>query len=436
MGLALVQGGQATAYKESESHKFSLECVDTESCAYQLTYTAIKDGAFMLHVWSDEYNEKAECFDRHPFSGSPFQMVVAAGAASANKSFCEGWSKESRAVDKHGKAIDQGKDQIIAGDTVTFRCGVCDGLGNQTTVDEKALDVRLLFPDGTVHSVKDNPTSLKLVTQIKGGITSYDVRHEATNAGRHEMHIALNGQPISGTPVFFDVVAAPPEVKTARLTPPADSALYSSTAEERRNYAVVLTTFDRFGNPIRHGGLAVAARLMLVKTGVHDLTTLVPNNHSVDVVDNEDGTYEILVSLIKIVATVKCIVNMDKNIPAGGGDLPAVQLTFVPSPSGSLHGSEAMAATDDAEEAAAEASIDVDGSSGGAAAAAIAGAGAGARAGAAAGGAGVERLKAAGNEMLTLMGAGAEGTRPKGVPSLAVEAFADAGKAAARKKGR
>jgi hypothetical protein len=39
------------------------------------------------------------------------------------------------------------------------------------------------------------------------------------------------------------------------------------------------------------------------------------------------------VSLIKLAASVKVIVNMDKNIPASGGELPAVQLTFAPSPS-------------------------------------------------------------------------------------------------------
>ena len=49
--------------------------------------------------------------------------------------------------------------------------------------------------------------------------------------------------------------------------------------------------------------------------------------------DNGDGTYNVSVSLIKIAATVRVVINMDKNIPAAGGELPYVQLTFQPSPS-------------------------------------------------------------------------------------------------------
>ena len=74
--------------------------------------------------------------------------------------------------------------------------------------------------------------------------------------------------------------------------------------------------------------MAVAARLQIVKSSANDLTTLVPNNHTVEVVDNEDGSYAVAVSLINLAATVKAIVNMDKNLPAQGGELPAIQLSF------------------------------------------------------------------------------------------------------------
>ena len=93
-------------------------------------------------------------------------------------------------------------------------------------------------------------------------------------------------------------------------------------------YVILLKTFDRFGNAIPHGGLAVASRLQIVKNSPHDLTTLVPNNHTVDVVDNDDGTYSVSVSLINLAATVKAVVNMDKNLPANGGELPPIQLSF------------------------------------------------------------------------------------------------------------
>jgi hypothetical protein len=69
--------------------------------------------------------------------------------------------------------------------------------------------------------------------------------------------------------------------------------------------------------------------MQVVKNNAHDLTTLVSNNHSVEVSDNNDGTYNVSVQLIKIAATVKVIVNMDKNLPVNGGELPPVQLSIL-----------------------------------------------------------------------------------------------------------
>ena len=109
----------------------------------------------------------------------------------------------------------------------------------------------------------------------------------------------------------FDVASAVPDVKSAKLSAPTESILYANIP-----YTIVLETFDRFGNAIPHGGLSVATRLQIVKNSANDLTTLVPNNHTYEVVDNEDGTYHISVSLIKLAATVKVFVNMDKNLPA------------------------------------------------------------------------------------------------------------------------
>ena len=151
------------------------------------------------------------------------------------------------------------------------------------------------------------------------------MRHEATHAGPHEVHLNLNGKPIRGSPVRFEVATSTPDVRTARLTPPTETTLYSS-----RTYKVLLKTFDRFNNPITLGGLQVGARLQLIKSSVHDLTTLVATNHKIEIEDNSDGTYNVLITVMKIAVTVKLIVNMDKNIPASGGELPAVQLVFLP----------------------------------------------------------------------------------------------------------
>ena len=86
----------------------------------------------------------------------------------------------------------------------------------------------------------------------------------------------LNGMAIRGSPVCFSVATSVPDIKTAQLTPPADSTLFANTP-----YSIILKTFDRFNNPISKGGLPVTARLQLIKSGVHDLTTLMPTNHTV-----------------------------------------------------------------------------------------------------------------------------------------------------------
>ena len=54
----------------------------------------------------------------------------------------------------------------------------------------------------------------------------------------------------------------------------------------------------------------------------------VVSNHSVTVDDQEDGTYLVRVATL-LSATVKLIVNMDKDLPATTGELPPLTLTFV-----------------------------------------------------------------------------------------------------------
>ena len=185
--------------------------------------------------------------------------------------------------------------------------------------------------EGRVGGRGGGEGSLKVLEVSKGGFTTYDIRHDVSRSGKHKVHIQLDGREIKGSPVLFEVQPAFPDVKAAKLFAPIESPLYPNKA-----YTILLKTYDRFGNAIPNGGLAVAARLQIIKASAHDLTTLVPNNHSVEVVDNEDGTYAVSVSLINLAATVKAIVNMDKNLPANGGELPAIQLSFeLPPPASS-----------------------------------------------------------------------------------------------------
>lgn len=175
MGGVACTRPRAESYKECESHEYTIVCLDEASCVYEVRYTARKDGAFMLHVWADERNERSEKTERISFAGSPFHCAVAAGGASAATSFVEGLSKESKEMDKHGKkTVDAtAKDVIVAGDSVILRMVICDGLKNQTTVDDAALDIRIVYPDGTEHRRAENPQSLK-----------FTCRHDYSNPAR------------------------------------------------------------------------------------------------------------------------------------------------------------------------------------------------------------------------------------------------------------
>jgi len=317
IGIALLQG---KTYKDVQGAglDYTMVPVGADNTEYELTFTPSVEGAFSLHVWADISDNGRH--ERHPLPSSPFQFIVTAGMASPDASVVDGWTKESRAVDKHGKAVDR-PDLVIAGDSVICRPVICDALGNKTVPEEGKLKIYVLLPDGSLLHPDGN--HLKLIEGSKGGFTTWDIRHDATRSGVHEVHIKLDGKPIQGSPVLYTVTPAFPEVKSAKLIEPVESPLYANTP-----YVILLKTFDRFGNAIPHGGLAVASRLQIVKNSPHDLTTLVPNNHTVEVVDNDDGTYSVSVSLINLAATVKAVVNMDKNLPANGGELPAIQLSF------------------------------------------------------------------------------------------------------------
>ena len=52
-----------------------------------------------------------------------------------------------------------------------------------------------------------------------------------------------------------------------------------------------------------------------------------PNNHSVTIEDLHDGTYTVQIACM-ISATVKLIVNMDKDLPGTSGELAPMQLVF------------------------------------------------------------------------------------------------------------
>ena len=154
LGLALLQG---KTYKDvSESHEYVMAPVNgaSDTNEYVVTFTPSVEGTFSLHVWAEMEASHGGARERSPLPGSPFQCVVVSGAAHPEASYVDGWSRESRAVDKQGKAVAEASDQIIAGDAVTCKPVICDALGNKTVPEENMLDISATLPDGTTLGVE------------------------------------------------------------------------------------------------------------------------------------------------------------------------------------------------------------------------------------------------------------------------------------------
>lgn len=310
------------------NHAFEGGWGEEDSGEYNITYIAREAGSHELHVWCDPTNKG----ERNPLPGSPFHVHVGAGAPTASMSCVEGFTKESRQADRSGgKAHKQqssgdasaaGSSMIIAGDQVSVKPLVIDEFGNPTRLDDTTkLSASVVKPDGET-------TELQLLTShVKtSSLPQYEIKSDTHLAGRHYMHVLLNGEPLTGSPITFDVHASAPDPQYSRLIPPGENDLFFADYDQPST--VVLKTYDRFGNACTQGGLVPNGRLTLIKQASGDNQILMNSNHYVTAEDLHDGTYGIKIG-IKIVATVRVFVNMDKNLPANGGELPSLQLTFV-----------------------------------------------------------------------------------------------------------
>ena len=318
----------------AKAHDFEGAWEEGDTGVYEIQYTPTLAGVNELHVWCDP-SSKGE---RIAFPGSPFHVHVAPGEASAVVSKVEGWSKQYKDEknDKYGKSGSNDPNLLYASDTVSIRPQIFDEYSNPTVLPEGALRVFHHLPTGIV-------AELTYSTNARGGVTSYDIRHDASVAGAHSVHIVLNGEQIKGSPVAFSVLPDKPDPSFCKLRPPEGETLYAHTA-----YSCLLKTFDKFNNECKVGGLTVSARLQLIKQGVHDQTALVPSNHSLGTEDHGDGTYSInlTLSLGQPYFAVKLFVNMDKNLPGQGGELPSLHLQFHQGDTASATESKAVEITE------------------------------------------------------------------------------------------
>ena len=284
---------------------------------FLIRYMPTQAGNNELHAWCDP-SSKGE---RVALPGSPFHVHVSSGDASEEVSCVDSWSKliKEDKNDKYGsqKAFDT--DTLYASDSVCFRPQFFDQFGNPSTPPDGALRVVHGSPDGSEEE-------LSYTTQVRAGVTSYDIRHDTIKAGEHLVNILLNGLPIKGSPVPFSVEPDKPDPPTCKLFGPDSKVLYLN-----QPYSCLLKTCDKFGNDCTVGGLQLANRLMVIKQSVNDQTTLVPSNHTFGWEDLGDGTYSITV-VLKITCALRLFVDIDKNLPGQSGELPPVLLTFVPTP--------------------------------------------------------------------------------------------------------
>ena len=231
-GLSLLKDREKLS-ANTKVFPFESSWKDEKAGEYELRYVAEAAGTFELHVWCDQHGKG----ERTSLPGSPFQVHVSPGVARADVSQVDGWMKEARGLDKHGKQIQTDVNSIISGDTVVMRPMILDVFGNVTVPGEGAITVFLTDPRGDVHNVP-------VVEQSRGGTRTYDVRYECLIRGAHSVGILLNGEPIKGSPVDFDVLASTAEPSMCRLVPPKAEVLYSNLV-----HSIVLETFDKHGEP-------------------------------------------------------------------------------------------------------------------------------------------------------------------------------------------
>ena len=212
-----------------------------------------------------------------------------------------------------------------------MRASGIDQYGNVAHMMPEMLRAIVVKPDKTSFQ---QPMS-DVTKVIKGGkdvqakgsaSTMYEVRLEAITSGTYEFAVELGGVPIVNSPIQFAVEPSAPVPQHSKLVPPENAEALRADLEAPS--VVMLHTYDRYGNRCIVGGLRVAGRLAIVKQSQSDNTVLQPNNNSLNVVDNGDGTYSILVAVM-MTSTVKLIVNMDKDMPGTTGEMPPVQLSFV-----------------------------------------------------------------------------------------------------------
>jgi hypothetical protein len=149
-------------------------------------------------------------------------------------------------------------------------------------------------------------------------IETHKVHYSIAVCGVYRFHVGLrhDGVELPGSPFLLHVTAGPASALSTRV--PTEALPLAGVVGDKGGCELLLQASYKMGNRCTSGSAAVACFAGSKEKKVDTV-----------VVDNNDGTYNVSIQLIKIAATVKVIVNMDKNLPVNGGELPPVQLSML-----------------------------------------------------------------------------------------------------------
>jgi len=136
------------------------------------------------------------------------------------------------------------------------------------------LTAWLVSPKGT--------SSLPLIKDGNAvGLFTID-NYVVTLSGKYEVHVALNGAPITGSPVHLNVVPAEAHGRTSYVITPDHPAFV------KLPYEITLHTLDRYGNRLTEGGTKIDGKV--VDGG----------SAACAVIDHRDGTYSLDFTVNKV----------------------------------------------------------------------------------------------------------------------------------------
>ena len=265
---AAVPGDAAT--RPTREPKESMDFTGTMADGvYEIRYVAQKAGNFALHAWCIP-----DSGERERLPGSPFTLSVSEGAPSARNCFMRGLE----AVRAEGP--------LPAGQEIVLHPQLRDAFGN-AAASNSSLTAELEAPDG-VHELTVKSRSRSQNDGHGGGssssgggggsatlLGSYEVGTTPEKQGNYTLHVKLNGEEISDSPVVFAVEAGTPTGTKSRLIPPTEPFYVGHPC------TLMLEAIDKFENRLRRGGATVGARAAGNAAG------------TCTVDDMQDGTYVI-----------------------------------------------------------------------------------------------------------------------------------------------